>query len=1144
MKSRNFVFIFAFLFIAYTAFSQNSKSYFQIANDYFDNGDYKNAVVYYEKNLADEKTTYGLNHIYIGNDYFLIGVCYSKVGKYDEAISNLKKALEIFESSKIQSNESDSETKEEAAKFASDTVLEIGNAYFGRSDYDTALEYYQKCLSLRKNIFGENHTDTAACYVNIGLIYDFKCDYKTALSYFQKALAIRQKMFGENHLETADSYHDIAAENYYLGNYKEAREYWFKALKIREEIAGTNSYEVAHTLGAIATLFIDTEWYEDALWANDRAEQIYAELMEPMSSDFQVLYNEKGRIYEKLGDYGKALQYYGKSLEIAQKIYGEKHVNTAKEYLNIGGMYQAMGDYSRAIANIEKSLEIEHAIFGDSHLDIARCYFYIGGVYRSKGEFDTALPYFNKALDMYKKLLGEKHIDVARCYLEIGGVYDNKNDYQTAIDYYRKANNIVYEIFGYETKTIAQAYDRIANIYNRWGYYEDAESLYKAALTVYTERCGENSIDAAMAYSSLGWHYAGQYDVQQTVESFRKAYEGFRNATNYNQVITCLNLILKDAKQFRYDTDTSFIRDTIALAIDTVERARLDMSSIKSDILRKSLPVYYYGVDFEARNGNPAKAFEYSEALRSRGFLDDVGLERAVSLDGITESERKQIKELTSKIVFARKEIENQNNLELKDRDTQKFTQAEKDLAVAEKSLAKLDASIGKRLPQYAQLRNPQAVSAKVAQKWCGNDRAILEYVFQNQDMAADVNSENGQESELKSYCLVITKQNVTAVPLDGGFDYAVAVTKLRENVIPKNARAKPTPEVVFEDVRNELYEKLIEPVMPYIKGKGRLLIVPDGCLSFLPFDILRKSENAKMLCERYAVSLSPSVSVSMISGVFRAKGMSMLAFGGAWYDSELSVEEHRRTFSESDTNRGKKRGFQAVSFDLEIENEAQKSFIFQNIQANGPSEYFRQKNLRWMDLPGTIAELNVLKEDVFEKNRYEQYIYEDAAEHTVKQLSKNGVLATYPVLHFACHGYFDKSIATMSSILFSEVSGKLNGVSSDDGYLTIPEVSLLNLDADLVCLSACETGLGEVRVGDGMVGLNRAFMVAGARRVGVTLWSVDDGATAEFMASMYKKVERNGMDYEQAYRRTKAEFQKSEEYSHPYYWAAFALYE
>ena len=1087
--------------IAQTA--DEASALFENGNNYFGAGDYESAISCYTKAVPLCERVYGLNHLYTADTYFFLGVSYSQTGDYQTAVSWLKKAFAIYDSPQGDKTS------------AANALLEIGNAYFNGSDYDTALEYYQKCLSLRKNILGENHKDTAKCYANIGLVYEFESDYKTALSYFQKALAIRQKVFGENHLETADSYHDIAAEKYLLGNYKEAIDYFLKALDIRKSIVGAASYEVAHTLGALATVYIDAEWYEGALWANDTAEQIYAELIHPLSSNFATLYNEKGRIYWGLGNYDKALHYYGKSLEIYQNVYGEENIYTAKAYLNIGHVYQAMGDYSRAIANLEKSLEIDRAIFGASHFDIALCYEQLGTVYRNKDDFETALAYFNQALDIYKRLVGETHIEVARCYLAIGSIHGNKKDYQTAIDCYRKAKNISDEIFGYETKTTAHAYDSIARIYDILGYYEDAEYLYKAAINVYRERCSESNINTAVEYVMLGWHYAEQDDAKQAVESFRKAYVGFKSATNYNQVITSLNLLLKDSKRFHYDTDTSFIRDTIALATDTVERARLDMHSLKSDILRKSLPVYYYGVDFEARNGNPAKAFEYAEMLRSRGFLDDIGLERAVSLDGVTDGEREQIKELTAKIASARKEIENQNNLELKNRDGKKLVQAEKNLAVAEKSLAKLDAAIGKRIPQYAQLRNPQTVSAKSAQKWCGKDTAILEYVLWNPTILENTDMK-GESMALGSYCLVITDKSITAVPLDDGYDFNAAITKLRDNVIPKSHRKTPTPESVFEDVRNELYEKLIVPALPHLKGAKQLLIVPDGNLAFLPFDILRKNKDAKMLCQQFALALSPSVSVSMLADSTRNEELSMLAFGAAWYDANMSEEEHRRTFSMQDMERGKRRGFA-----LPTENMP-----------------------NWKDLPGTLTELNTLKDNVFKGKGYEQYVQEAASEQMVKQLSKDGTLATYPLLHFACHGHFDKSIATMSSILFSEVSGKLNATSSEDGYLTIPEVSLLKLDADLVCLSACKTGLGEVRIGDGMIGLNRAFMVAGARRVGVTLWDVDDEATAEFMASMYKKVKQNGMNYEQAYRRTKAEFQKSEYYSHPYYWAAFVLYE
>lgn len=1048
----------------------------------------------------------------LAKTYFLSGNHYDEEGDYDNAILYHKKALEIHE--RIYGEDS---------LLTADSHYNIGNAYFKKFDCASALSHHKKALSIYKAKEGFYHADTALIYNAVGLDYERNRNYDEALDCFRQALEISITVFGENHKTTANSYTNIGSiyEEWY--EYEISLMYYQKALDIMKLVQGEND--------------LDTAWS----------------------------YHNVGNIFYEKENFKEALCYYKTAFDIRERLLGAEHIYILFSYYDMGNVYYSMGDYDRALGCYEKTLELRKKL-DPNHVYLE--YEQLSKVYHNKGDYDTALQYAEKVLNDRLKEFGTEHRYVADSYYNIATILCDKCNYKQALVYHKKALSIYIKEYGETSPLVADVYINMGVICADILDYGNALQYYNKALSINSHVFGEYSPQSALIYFNIAGIFC-EIDSQLAVYYWKKTFKAYKNSSRYQKNISNLQSIIfywipmaarkpndlpealvaelnkeKMRLNIKEDLDTAFIRDTIALACDTVERARLDMSSIKSDILRKSLPLYYYGVDFEARHGNPAKAFEYAEMLRSRGFLDEIGLERAVSLDGVTDEERKQIKEFMSQIAFARKEIENQNNLGQKDRDIKKLTQAEKDLAAAEKSLAKLDASIGKRLPQYAQLRNPQTVSAKTAQKWCGNDRAILEYVFQNQEALSVADSEKDQKSELNSYCLVITKQCVTAVPLDCDFDYASTVAKLRENVIPRNARARPTPEPVFENERNSLYEKLIEPVLPYIKGKSKLLIVPDGSLSFLPFDILRKSENEKMLCERYAVSLSPSVSVSMIAGGSRVKDISMLAFGGAWYDSKLSVEEHRRTFSESDTSRGKKRGLQTISFDLNIENEAQKAFILQDIQDNGPSEYFMQKNLRWTDLPGTIAELNVLKDTIFKRKGYEQYIHEDAAEYMVKRLSKDGTLAKYPVLHFACHGYFDKTISAMSSILFSEVSGSLDDVSSDDGYLTIPEVSLLNLDADLVCLSACETGLGEIKFGDGMVGLNRAFMVAGARRVGVTLWSVDDEATAEFMASMYRKIERNGMDYEQAYRQTKAEFQKSEDYSHPYYWAAFALYE
>ncbi len=1010
--------------------------------------------------------------------------------------------------------------------------LSQGNNYYRSGDYDKALSYYNESLAYCKKRDGNYDENAATVLSNICYLYEEIGDYKTALTYAQKAYEIHKQYYGTDSLESAKSYRDIGYEHYYLGNYEEAQKYLLDALRIREAITGSTSAETAEILMDLATIFsIDSAKCEKALELIEQTEHIYTKLnINPISTEFADLYKAKGVCLIRLDQVLQAIHYYQKAQEIYIQIYGEQSRFTAEGYNLLGEVYNSIGDTSRALSNFQNAATTYISIVGNEHPSLAFVYSGIAYCYLSNDDLDNALLYFKKALDINIAVFGKQHYRLSGLYNEIGYIYSAKKDYKTALAYYQKSYDILSKHYSYDDIDFADLYDNIAITYSFLELFDKAEQYKQQALTIRKNYLGDDNPDTAYSYWSLGMFYAGQLNTEKAVENFRKSYSGFRKGTNYKQIIVTQKGILKNAELYQLNSNISFIRETIKLATDTIERARLDMPSIKTDILRQSIPIYYYGVDFEAKNNNPAKAFEYSEMLRSRGFLEQIGLDRALSLDGVSDAERKEIKQLTSKITLARKEIEMQNNLTLKERNNEKLSQAGKDLADAEKALAKLDATIGKKLPTYTQLRNPQTVKIKDAQKWCGKNRAILEYVLWNPELVneTDMSPYNNGSLKLGSYCLVITNKSVVAVPLDSNYDFTAAVAKLRDGIIPK--RAKPTPETVFEDVRNELYKKLIGQVLPYIKDNKELLIVPDGSLSFLPFDVLRKDESAKMLCDQYAISLSPSVSVSMIADSTSAKGLEMLAFGGAWYDTSLSPEEQRRSFSTESGNRG----FTLVIDDSEEIDSQNKS----------PTEYFLAKNIRWQNLPGTITELNTLHNKVVGTKKYAERVQEEASEYNIKKMSHSGLLLKYPILHFACHGYFDKNNAEMSSILFSEVSGKLKAISQEDGYLTIPEASVLNLNADIVCLSACETGLGEVKSGDGMTGLSRAFMVAGARHVGVSLWQVHDEATAQFMASMYKKIEKKGMSYEQAYRQTKVEFQKSNEFSHPYYWSAFVLYE
>ncbi len=1128
MNFRKFSFVSIFVFVIFNSvFAQTTDaaySLFSSGNEYLNNGDYSTALSYYKKAIPVYEKVYGKNHIYTADVYSLAGASYSYLRDFDNSIINYKKALSIYEIA----------TETDSIDVAT-ACSNIGLAYYEISDFDNAIIYHYKSLSIRQKRLGENNEKTADSYYNIALNYDLKADYTNALSFYQKALNIRKKILGENNAETANSYESVATVYDIQGKYENALNFFDKALKIRLALFGEDSVEVVDTYFNMAVIYQELQNYQTSLETNTKILEYYLSNFGKNNADTAKIYQNIGNDYYGLGNFSKALSNYKTSLEIYKTTIGEKNPDTANVYNNIGQVYQAMGDYANALANLETSVSILKSIYGEKHPDIARTYRNMGVTLRSQGKYADALSYFSKSVEMYKKFLGEKHIDVCRVYEMIGGVYENQKDYKNALLHYRKANNTLLEIFGYETLDVAKCYDDIARVYDIIGEHSDAQELYKAAVGIYTRELGEQHISTAIEYIMLGWHYAGEsgnFNTKEAIACFRKAYSGLKESTNYLQVINSLSDIIRDSKQYHFTDDSDFIRETFELGAAIIEKARLGMSTMKSEILFKSLPFYYYGVQFEAEKDNPAKAFEYSESLRSRGFLGQIGTESALKLDGVTDSERKQIKTLVQKIENARKTLNEQNDLSINERDSKKASSASKELASAEKELSTLDSKIAKRLPQYGALRNPQPVKISEAQKFCGKKRSILEYVLFDSE---EIDSEGKREIRTPTkyaYCIVVTKKKVQTIPLDSSFDYDSAVNALRDAITHRPIKS----EVTFEKQRNKLYEKLVKPVLPYLGGIKDVLIVPDGNLSFLPFDMLRENSDSNDFGKNYSIGISPSVSVSILASKVKSKSSDILAFGGAWYDKSLSEEEHNQTLRGNGT-RGKDRGLSLVTSQAkQTEQELRKL-----LENEGSEIYFENKNLNWQDLPGTVTELEALQKSAFKKAKVETQ--KSATEAMLKDYSKNGQLSKYSVLHFACHGYFDPDLSEMSSVLFSEVSGKLKTISEEDGYLTIGEAAILNLNANMVCLSACQTGLGEIKKGDGMVGLSRAFMVVGAKNVGVTLWCVDDEATAEFMTRMYKKVQ-SGMTYAEAYRKVKNEFRNSDEYNHPYYWAGFVVYE
>ena len=280
-----------------------------------------------------------------------------------------------------------------------------------------------------------------------------------------------------------------------------------------------------------------------------------------------------------------------------------------------------------------------------------------------------------------------------------------------------------------------------------------------------------------------------------------------------------------------------------------------------------------------------------------------------------------------------------------------------------------------------------------------------------------------------------------------------------------------------------QLYRQLLKPVEAILEGSRSLIVVPDGVLYYVPFEALSPTGRTGYLLERFPVSYAPSAtSLAAAEGPRHSAGKLLLAFGDPVYARQAAAGER------------------------------------------GPD---------LAALPYTRDEVNGIAA-LFPKEKRTVYLGAAAREETVKGEALDG----YRYIHFATHGILDEQHPARSGLALSASSGK------EDGILQVSEIADLRLDAELVTLSACSTGLGELVSGEGMLGLVRAFLYAGASSVAVSLWNVNDAATATLMKDFYRGLSR-GVPGDEALRRAKIELlrQGDTPWRHPHYWAAFVLW-
>jgi CHAT domain-containing protein/Tfp pilus assembly protein PilF len=911
---------------------------------------------------------------------------------------------------------------------------------------------------------------------------------RSAIVKFEQALKLYRE--AGDHTREARALNNIGKVYSDLGEKQKALEYYSQSLPL-SRVVGDLRGEAA-TLTNIGLVY-------SALGEKQKALEYYSQSL-PLSrvvGDLRgeaATLNHIGNVYADLGEKQKALEYYSQSLPL-RRATGDRG-GEAATLNNIGLVYSELGEKQKALDYYSQSLPLLRAV-GERRGE-AITLTNIGRVYSELGEKQKALDYYSQSLPL-SRAVGDRSGE-AYTLTNIGRVYSELGEKQKALDYYSQSLPLTRALGdrGREASTL----NNIGNAYSELGEKQKALDYYSQSLPL-RQTIGDRDGEAN-TLNNIGIVYSALGEKQKALEYYSQSLPLSRAVGDRaGEALTLFNM----ASAKRAQNNLTEALNDIESSIKIIENLRTKIASpeLRSSYFATVQDHYEFYIDLlmqlhktNPKSGYDTKALEASERSRARSLLELLQESNANIREGISPDLLQQEKSLQQQLdAIEKQRIEalsspNPNPTKIDEIDSGR-------LALLEQ-YQQIQTKIRTASPRYAALTQPQPLTLPEIQKQILDENTILLQYSLGKD---------------RSYLWVVTSTGLTSYELPKQVDIETAAKKFLEAITSPLYRN--IPQKVAEASAN-LGQMILQPAAAQL-GNKRLLIVPDGVLHYTPFQALTlaktsgKNTNVPLIVEHEIITLPSASSLAILRQNYGdrkppSRTLAILA------DPVFSPDDERI----------KGKITQATTEKLEANNLGLNQSLL------------RASNRRWPPerLPFSRQEAQTIS-SLFPSASSSQKIDFDANRTT----ATDGSLANYQIVHFATHGFANSKNPELSGIVMSTVDDKGNLVN---GFLRLTDIFNLKLAAKLVVLSACQSGMGQNIKGEGMVGLTRGFMYAGAQRVAVSLWNVDDEGTAVLMQKFYQKMVQQKLAPAAALRAAQIEMMQQEKWQSPYYWAAFTL--
>ena len=783
-------------------------------------------------------------------------------------------------------------------------------------------------------------------------------------------------------------------------------------------------------------------------------------------------------------------------------------------------LYEA-GRYEEVIPLWRKALELGEREFGPDHPTTATLLNNLADLYRAQGRYEAAEPLYKRALEIREKALGRDHPDVARSLNNLAGLFHDQGRYAEAEPLYERSLAIYEKALGPNHPDVATSLNNLASLYDNQGRYAKAEPLFKRALAIREMALGPDhpSVAASLNNLALLYNKQGRYEAAEPLNKRALAiYEKALGPGHPDVAVGLDNLAGLYYAQGRYEVALDHLRRATAIHRARAERtgAKGSTGALKEQASNRSAFLHHVEIVETIIEREPkrrtelfAEAFEVgqlAQASSAAGAVARMGARFATGNDALARTVRayqdavEQWQRLDARLVKAVSEPPDK-------RDATAEAGVRSELKALDGRIGDLDARLAREFPEYAALASPKPLSLSETQELLGPGEALITYAVWDD----------------RTFLWVIRHDDAAFHRLDiGREDLEFGVAFIRAGLDQRGVASLGDIQRFDVDEAVALYQQIFAPAEPMLEGARHVFVVPDGALQSLPLGVLVTEEpegqvrrmsdyrNVPWLAKKYAMTVLPSVSSLRALRRFAKAALASRPFVG-FGDPELDGMANR---------------------DRSIDVAA--LFIRGAVaDVDAVRELPR--------LPDTADELIALAtaQGVGEEAIY---LRARATETRVRSMD----LSEYSILAFATHGLVSgelKGLAEPALVLTPPETG----TADDDGLLTASEIATLELDADWVILSACNTAAADGTPGaEGLSGMAKAFFYAGARALLVSHWSVNSEAAVAITTGMLDEMADNReIGRAEALRRSMLAMMETEgkdHFAHPMFWAPFVV--